>query len=366
MTEAASTAVGTAGFSEPRRLNFEFSGRGGEFFRIWIVNLVLTILTLGIYSAWAKVRTWRYFYGNTSLDGVSFEYHAAPIRILIGRVIAIALLIGLSMLQNLYPSAAFIVAPVYILAMPFFIKMSLRFNARMTSYRNVRFNFVGTYWDAFKAYILWPLAGLVTLGILWPLAVRAGKRYYVDNHTYGGRPFETVIPGWAIYGIYLLAFLLFLIIIGPGLYYFSHFLGPIKDIIGTGKEPSQENMQVMLAGGMPFIFLLYGAAIIVFFFINTKVTNLAVNKTVFDGRHGFSSTLGVLAMTWITLTNAVLTVITFSLFYPWARIRAARYRARHTSFLAASGLSEFISEAFEKQSAVGEEIADIWDLDIGI
>ena len=224
MTESASTAVGTAGFSEPRRLNFEFSGRGGQFFRIWIVNLVLTILTLGIYSAWAKVRTWRYFYGNTSLDGVSFEYHAAPIRILIGRVIAIALLIGLSMLQNLYPSAAFVVAPVYILAMPFFIKMSLRFNARMTSYRNVRFNFVGTYWDAFKAYILWPLAGLVTLGILWPLAVRVGKRYYVDNHTYGGRPFETVIPGWAIYGIYLLAFLLFLIIIGPGLYYFSHFL----------------------------------------------------------------------------------------------------------------------------------------------
>ena len=39
----------------------EFSGRGGEYFRIWIVNLVLTILTFGIYSAWAKVRTKRYF-----------------------------------------------------------------------------------------------------------------------------------------------------------------------------------------------------------------------------------------------------------------------------------------------------------------
>jgi uncharacterized membrane protein YjgN (DUF898 family) len=39
---------------------FEFRGTGGEYFRIWIVNLLLTILTLGIYSAWAKVRQLRY------------------------------------------------------------------------------------------------------------------------------------------------------------------------------------------------------------------------------------------------------------------------------------------------------------------
>ena len=39
-----------------------FTGTGSEYFRIWIVNLLFTILTLGIYSAWAKVRKLRYFY----------------------------------------------------------------------------------------------------------------------------------------------------------------------------------------------------------------------------------------------------------------------------------------------------------------
>ena len=34
----------------------EFSGSAREYFGIWIVNLILTIITLGIYSAWAKVR----------------------------------------------------------------------------------------------------------------------------------------------------------------------------------------------------------------------------------------------------------------------------------------------------------------------
>ena len=71
---------GAAGFSaaESRssarvNLPFEFRGNGGEYFRIWIVNLLLTIVTLGIYSAWAKVRRLRYFYGNTFLDGQSFD-----------------------------------------------------------------------------------------------------------------------------------------------------------------------------------------------------------------------------------------------------------------------------------------------------
>src|SRR3954469_3451477 len=68
-------------------LPFEFRGNGGEYFRIWIVNLLLTIVTFGIYSAWAKVRRLRYFYGNTYLDGHPFEFHGRPLAILKGRVI---------------------------------------------------------------------------------------------------------------------------------------------------------------------------------------------------------------------------------------------------------------------------------------
>ncbi len=44
-----------------RTLRFEFTGDGREYFRIWIVNVSLTVITLGIYSAWAKVRRMRYF-----------------------------------------------------------------------------------------------------------------------------------------------------------------------------------------------------------------------------------------------------------------------------------------------------------------
>ena len=57
------------------------------------VNLALSIVTLGIYSAWASVRTRRYFYANTRVAGSPFEYSAKPLPILRGRILA-ALLFG--------------------------------------------------------------------------------------------------------------------------------------------------------------------------------------------------------------------------------------------------------------------------------
>lgn len=73
-----------------RRYPVEFAADTGEYFRIWIVNLALTVITLGIYSAWAKVRRRRYFYGHTRIDGEGFEYRANPVAILKGRLIAVA------------------------------------------------------------------------------------------------------------------------------------------------------------------------------------------------------------------------------------------------------------------------------------
>ncbi|MEO1140896.1 MAG: DUF898 family protein, partial [Pseudomonadota bacterium] len=78
------TTFGKLGRTESK--GFSFKGTASEYFGIWIVNLLLSIVTLGIYTAWAKVRRLRYFYGNTWLDGHNFEYHAKPIQILIGRI----------------------------------------------------------------------------------------------------------------------------------------------------------------------------------------------------------------------------------------------------------------------------------------
>jgi len=55
-------------------LALEFHGSAREYFRIWIVNLCLTLLTLGIFSACAKVCKKRYSYANTTIGGTPFQY----------------------------------------------------------------------------------------------------------------------------------------------------------------------------------------------------------------------------------------------------------------------------------------------------
>ena len=75
--------------STPRHAAVKFTGEGRTYFGIWLTNLLLTILTLGIYGAWAKVRTQQFMLGSIEIDGHSLRYHAKPMQILVGRLIAI-------------------------------------------------------------------------------------------------------------------------------------------------------------------------------------------------------------------------------------------------------------------------------------
>ncbi len=56
------------------RHSFVFTGKGGEYFLICLVNFLLTIITLGIYGPWALVKCHRYIYQHVTLKGQSFSY----------------------------------------------------------------------------------------------------------------------------------------------------------------------------------------------------------------------------------------------------------------------------------------------------
>ena len=74
--------------------SLKFEGSGREYFKIWIVNVLLTIVTLGFYYPWAKVRNRRYFYANSILDGRNFEYHATGKQLFIGFLVAMSLFVA--------------------------------------------------------------------------------------------------------------------------------------------------------------------------------------------------------------------------------------------------------------------------------
>ncbi|MEZ4632757.1 MAG: DUF898 family protein [Deinococcales bacterium] len=140
----------------------EFRGSSPEFFRIWIINWLLTILTLGIYFAWAKVRTRRYFYANTFLDHHPFEYHAKPIPILKGHILIAILAAIYYGIVWFMPSLSILVVLIGMIFAPYVIYKSLRFKANYSSYRHIPFKFTGTlgqsYHVNFWIYFLVPIS----------------------------------------------------------------------------------------------------------------------------------------------------------------------------------------------------------------
>jgi uncharacterized membrane protein YjgN (DUF898 family) len=140
---AAPSAPSVPAAAPSSRERFRFSGRAGEYFGIWIVNLLLTLVTVGLYSPWAKVRRKRYFYGNTWLADGNFEYHGNPIAILKGRLIALVALVAYTAVTHYWPKMGAALLLAMMPAVPWLIVRSFAFNAVNSSYRNLRFHFDG-------------------------------------------------------------------------------------------------------------------------------------------------------------------------------------------------------------------------------
>ena len=336
----AITPEETTTWAEPQQMPFSFSGNGGEYFKIWIVNILLTILTLGIYSAWAKVRNKQYFYGNSSLDGSSFAYLAKPITILKGRLIAFAIFALFALADFLGPIVKLVATLLFMGAFPWMVVKSLAFNARNSAYRNVRFGFDGNMGDAFKVFMLWPLAGVLTFGLLMPLVFQRQQKFVIDNSRYGSAcfNFEATPRDYYAVVIRLVGVLILGMLLGLAV---MQFIPPVAPVV---------------------MILLYLYA---FVYFTVSITNIKFNKSLLAD-HGFACNYEMRSYTTLFLTNSLATVLTLGLFIPWAKVRNAQYLADHLEFIADSDLDGFTAQEEEKVSSIGQEIGDVFDMDIGL
>lgn len=338
---------------------FVFTGIGGEYFKIWIVNVLLSIVTLGIYSAWAKVRNKRYFYGNTSMDGVAFEYTANPIKILIGRVIAIGFYIAFIAASQYSPIASLVLLLVLFILIPFIVVSSLRFNARSSSYRNVSFRFHGTYGQAIAAFVGWPILAMLTLTILLPFAWKKQMEFMVSNHAYGTEKFELKTEVGPFYGIYL-------ILIGISMVFGIVFF-LIALIFGGGAALAGGSAGVFMGAllGIVMMVLYVGFIIFVHAYMAVAMANIKYQNTRLVD-HGFQSDWKTTSYAKIYFVNTLLTILTLGLFIPFAKVRMAAYMAEHTQFVAAGDLNQFAAAEQQQVSTLAEGVSDIFEFDISV
>ena len=341
-------------------LPFEFTGKAKEFFGIWLSNLLLSILTLGIYSAWAKVRRRRFFLGHTLIGGHRFDYHADPKVILKGRAIVVSVLVVMSLVSELSTVLSGTSLVLLMLALPWLANRSLRFNARMTSFRNVRFDFSGTYGKSLLAFVLFPLLGLLSLGLLQPFATRYSGRYLAANYSYGEAKLESdpqlkkLYKGFfQAFTIILLPFVVLLAIVAQHDWDLERLI-LIQDAEATG----------WLIDLSPFALII--ALYLAFFHYRAVARNSILGSLSISGVHQLKSEISGFRLAWIVLSNSLLTLSSFGLLQPWGAVRRWRYETESLQLIPGGSLDDFIGKIQHAEGVIGSEYTDLQDIDLGI
>jgi uncharacterized membrane protein YjgN (DUF898 family) len=403
MGSRGSRNMDEANFSlnEAEDLPIEFAGSGWEFFKIWIVNQILSILTLGIYSAWAKVRTNRYFYGNTRLGGSGFEYHAKPITILKGRLIAVGLLLIYVILGNALPMVNVVFTIALFLALPWIIWRSVNFNARMTSYRNVRFAFDGPLKEVYLYLLLIPLLPLfIAAGIgavawlvfesidtsliitlvmiaflvfylLIPYIQKSIAAYTINNYFYGQGELSANLSVGKYYMTYLAViawtlgfFVLFGVLVGLAMGFSSIGMESVSDL---SKGDMSSSNDVFLFGALPLMYL--GMILLGFWlkaYVHTKLRNHVFSQIRLDSVLQLRSNMTVNRLFGLYVTNFLLLVITLGLAYPWVKVRIARFTADASKAMVHGSVDQYVTQQQSRQSALGEELGEAFDADAAV
>ncbi len=205
-----------------------FYGAGGDLFGIQIVNVLLTLLTLGPFYFWGKVRALRFVLAETELDGDRFAYHGTGRELLLGFFKAAGLFavpFGLMRVDWVDPSFGLQVEAailgyllIYVVLVPLAIVGARRYRLSRTSWRGIRFSFRGPARGFVRLFARDSLLTLLTLGLYYPWFALRRHAFLVSHSYFGTEPFRFDGRGLDLFRVYARLGLL-----GPptlGLYWF--------------------------------------------------------------------------------------------------------------------------------------------------
>ena len=355
---------------QPPKLRLEFRGSAREYFRIWIVNLCLTLLTLGIFSAWAKVRKKRYLYSHTILGDTPFQYLARPIPILKGRVIAAVGFLAYYASTHFITSLLPYVLGAGLIGAPWVIVRSAAFKARYSAFRNMTLHFDGGYLGAAKVLYAWGAIPVIVIGMMfnwpgkpvivgiasaifglsYPWWIRRLKKFIVEHTSYGGKKGTFSATGGQFFNIYFISGLIILAVVIPS--------GALAAILFASTKKAWLSTYL-------FATPLYAGYVLAFAYLRAHSGNLVWNHTRLGPLY-FQSALRSGDLLKLYVTNALAIVVSVGLLIPWAVMRTIKYRADHTWVMQEGDLSEFQGSDMTAVAAVGAETIDFFDVDLSL
>ena len=397
-----------------RAHRLRFTGSGSEYFRVWIVNVLLSIVTLGFYTPFARKRTAQYFYSHSMIAGSALEFTAQQRRMVFGFVLVFALSAAYQLAVRTGQDTA---VSLFLLGgaalAPFIWASAMRFRLSNTRWRGLRLVFTANWKEIYKAS--WPVfaLALVWIGVFFGIDTLAGD--YLGDMEGGGRMRSKMDTGtiWTVAGIILLGmFLSVLCIIRMEYNYRSLlvlrtrigneisrwkpvYMDFVKIWAGTvlvfilsivvisvllgavagGAAMLGHGMKNSKVGALVFILIIFGA--LMFFFLlllasgparayrEARMFHLIWNNTGISQIARFKSTLSTRKFVLLRLKNMLLTTLTIGFYRPFARV--AEYKMKFESVtLYVKGSVEQLAGRLEQgqKEGFGDALADAAGLDL--
>lgn len=295
---------------------FSFHGVGGTLFGIQIVNLFLSILTLGLFSFWGRVKVRKYMMSQTEFEGDRFAYHGNGKELLIGWIKAVVFL-GIPFLLLMFLSAGALAYVIVAAFMPVAVVSARRYRLSRSSWRSIRFSFRGRVWDFALLSAKGWLVSAVTLGIAYPVWQNWRQGFLVSHSYFGNQKFDYHGRG----GDLVRSFLLHLLLTIPTL-------------------------------GLNWFW--YWARLQRYYWNHTSFGAARFNSDVRGG--------GIFGLMFV---NLLLLLVTLGLAWSWVQVRNARYYAAHLTLDGALDLAAVLQDA-QTASATGEALSGFFDLDFDL
>ena len=334
-----------------------FHGSGGSFLGIHIVNMLLTMVTLGIYYFWGKVKTRNYLYSQSEFNGDRFAYHGTGKELFLGFLRAGLAFGGIALLFKAAPflpggmamkiTVMVIAYCALLVFIPFAIAASRRYRMSRSSWRGIRFSFRGSVGDFTRLYLKGVGLSVLTLGFYYPYFVVKQQKFLVSYTHFGDVRFGFDGQGRELRQIYYSwMFLPFLAVVLMGI------LVPLGARLGEAGK-----MMAIL----PFLIVpIIGLG---WFWFQAAKQRYLWNHTTF-GSARFEATMTGGRYLLLKLGNGLLLVLTMGLAWPWVMVRNINFVYNHLSLQGAIDLAAVQQEA-QSATAIGEGVDTVMDLDVG-
>jgi uncharacterized membrane protein YjgN (DUF898 family) len=393
---------------EPHRLRF--TGSGGEYFRVWIVNVLLSIVTLGFYTPWARRRTAQYFYGHTLVAGSPLEFTAQQRRMVVGFLVVALLTLAYNIASNTGQDVA---VGLFILGgaarAPQIGGSAMRFRLANTRWRGLRLAFTANWREVYTAS--WPVfaLALVWLAVAWGLQTLAPPAA-LDEDT--GRKLPTITaPMWGLIALGLLLSVLCVIRLEFNYRSLLVLRSRIGDEPGRWKPVYLDFVKLWLAtlgvfiasvavlaavaagllrgswalfkalgqgGGMGlglFLLILAGIAAMLFVLLLATAPARAYREAALfrlTWSHigvsriaRFKCQLRVGAYILLRLRNMLLTLVTLGFFRPFAMVSEYRMKLESVTLYVKGGVDQVAGRLGRQQpGGIGDALADAAGLDL--